>query len=387
VSAGSRRSVLGGVLALVVIGVIGALVAVNVFGGSEPEHPPAGSPVVRDATLHVDGNVIRRADGSRFIVKGANIFGLPHYDSPGSATVDQALLNETEQTYKLRHEIAAKMRSLGLNTIRLQVGSAAYKSQLYMSKDEYVQRVDDIVEAFKAEGIYTVIGDHDYTGDTAKFTAGYRSSFELFQAIIDKVGVREPYLIFNPFNEPSSDSNWAAWREPNRDTLQWLRQTAGFQGVVLLDMASWSWEFSPTEAQGMIDLDRTLRADGKPNVVFSNHRYPGDNTTWTGSERETYIRTVLQYAERYPMLSGEHGWSLNGRGWDDSQPDGGDGWQRGQWLSQLLDYLSSTAVPHGYNGVIAWVWHWDYNSLTVEDRLNWNEHGQIFYDHYLSRVS
>jgi len=379
----TKLCILGVVL---VLAVVAAVVAVNVFADSEPSPPSSDGRVAADAVLRVDGNVIRRADGSRFIVKGANIFGLPHYTSPGSATVDQALLNETEQTYKLRHAIAAQMRSLGLNTIRLQVGSEAYKSELYMSRAEYVQRVYDIVEAFKAEGIYTIVGDHDYTGDTAKFTANYRNSFELFQAIIAKVGAREPYLIFNPFNEPSNDTNWAAWRTPNRETLQWLRGTAGFQGIVLLDTASWSWEFSPAEAQAMIDFDRTLHPDGQPNVVFSNHRYPGDNTSWTGSERTSYIESVLQYADRYPLLSGEHGWSLNGRGWDDSQPDGGAGWQRGQWLSELLDYLSSTAVPAGHNGVVAWVWHWDFNSLTSQDRLTLNQHGEIFFKHYFSKV-
>jgi hypothetical protein len=339
-----------------------------------------------DSALHVDDNVIRRSDGSRFVVKGANIFGLPHYGYPNPTTVDQGLRFETDQTYQQRTQIAAKMQSLGLNAVRLQVGSDTYNRQLYMSKTQYVQRIYDIVQAFKARGIYTMISDHDYTGSTTKLSSNYRDSFELFQAIINKVGPKEPYLIFNPFNEPSNNNDWAAWRTPNRETLRWLRQTAGFDGVVMLDTTGWSWNFSPTEAQSMMDYDGTLHADGDSNIVFSIHRYPNNNTSWTGDERTSYINNVLQYADRYPLLAGEHGWSLGGVGWDSSQPDGGSAWKRTTWLSQLLDYIVGTAVPNGWNGVFGWAWHWDFNSMTDGDRLTWNEHGQIFYDHYYSKL-
>jgi len=351
-----------------------------------PQGPQGPDVSLSDAALHVDGNVIRRSDKSRFIVKGSNIFGLPHYGYPNPSTVDQGLRFETDTTYAKRDQIAADMQSLGLNAVRLQIGSDTYKRQLYMSKDQYVQRVYDIVQAFKARGIYTMVSDHDYTGSTSKLASSYQNSFELFQAIINKVGADEPYLIFNPYNEPSNSNDWSSWLTPNRETLRWLRQTAGFHGVVMLDTTGWSWNFSSTSAQSLMDFDRTLHSDGKSNIVFSIHRYPNDNTSWTGDERSSYINNVLQYANRYPMLAGEHGWSLGGVGWDSSKSDGGTAWQRTTWLSQLLDYLATTAVPNGWNGVFGWAWHWDFNSMTSDDRLSLNQHGQIFYDHFYSKV-
>jgi hypothetical protein len=157
----------------------------------------------------------------------------------------------------------------------------------------------------------------------------------------------------NPYNEPYGEETWtwAQWVTANKDTLTYLRNTAGFKGVVALDSPSWAGAFDVASFQQVQAHDATLLG-GTANVMFSNHWYP--NFGLQPPDEAFNNSNVV------PLIMGELG-QIN-PGVTDVTP---------QYPKDVLSHAISIGIPNGFNGAFPWIWNWcDENSMTPSDEGN-----------------
>jgi len=305
--------------------------------------------------LSMQGVTLVNSDGKRFIVKGVN---LEFYRDRGCSYV-------TAGQYPARFDTAKKFKDLGINAVRMN-----YKTN-WLSEGDNLEKFLDIMDVFAQHGIYSMPSDHTYTG---KSLAGSENSYEMFERIIRGMRSRniESYLIMNPFNEPYNSANWPEWKSENKKVLTYLRTTANYRGVVVLDNPSWSGAFN-NDYSSYRELQRhdTFLLNGQPNLIFSNHWYPNISIS---SPRNQSARSG-----DIPTLIGELG-----------QINPGSSGLNPQYVRDVLDDVVLNGIPRGHNGVFSWIWNWcDANTMTTSwnDYVNLNQHGQLHMDHYHSKVS
>ncbi|MBX3064432.1 MAG: cellulase family glycosylhydrolase [Anaerolineae bacterium] len=325
-----------------IVGLCGLLVVFTVSSSIVQAQP--------SAALRVDGVTLVDGSGSRFIVKGVN---METWRDRGCSAV-------TLQQYEKRDEIAERMSSLGINAVRMNY----YQAWLYQGDN--LSKFLDLAETLVDHGMYVMPSDHTFS---SKSLGNRQRIFPMFQSIIEGMRERglEDHLIFNPYNEPGPVDRWSAWIEAQNDTLDFLRNTAGFKGVVVLDSRAWAADYDIDSYQQVMDHDAELLG-GEPNVIFSNHWYPNISIL--------HPRIVSDNANLTPVIFGEIG-----------QMNPGVTPPTPRYVQDLLDYVVEVGIPNSHNGVFLWLWSWcDRNSATREDYLTLTNYGQIYVDHYLSKV-
>lgn len=307
--------------------------------------------------LSVSGTTLQDTDGARFIIEGANV---EFYRDPGCTYV-------TDNGWTQRAQIAQKMKSLGINAIRLNY-SASWLGSSSANQTKFL----DFMQVFVQQGIYVMPSDHSFTG--RNLNGIENTSFPLFATIVNGAKSRgiEKYLIMNPYNEPYGEDwdsyGWSHWIQKNKDTLAYLRNTLNFKELVVLDTGSWAADFDVSSMNQVKQYDATLMG-GTAKVVFSNHWYP--NIPISNPQN------AMNNANQVPVLIGELG-QYNATPLNP------------QYVRDVLSYAINTGIPKGFNGVFPWIWNWcDDNSMTAEwdDHVNLSPYGQIFVDNYYSKVS
>jgi hypothetical protein len=306
--------------------------------------------------LTVSGTTLNQ-NGSRFIVEGAN---LEFYRDSGCSFI-------TTGQWAVRTQIIAKMKSLGINAIRFNY-EASWLGQSSTNLTQFL----DFMQLAAQNGMFVMPSDHSFTGLDL---VGYNTtSFPLFQSIITGVRSRgfENYLIMNPYNEPYGNTpgnNWDNWLIANKATLDYLRTTLNFKGIIVLDTRSWASSFDANYEGQAKTYDATLLG-GTANVVFSNHWYPNHDYT-------TRVKPTFDAATTLPELIGELG-----------QINPGVTNVVASYPISILDNVVSYALPRGHNGVFCWMWNWcDENSMTNGDYVTLNTYGQIYPTHYYNLVN
>lgn len=292
-------------------------------------------------TLHIQGNNWVTADGKRFIIKGANVEAYRDYIGGCGYVTDNLFTNDN------LNKMITAMRGVdgngGINAVRLNYDWRYINQGTYQNLSKYL----DIAQAFAKAGIYVMPSDHSETGRPLTSAS---LAMPTFKAIIDGFRSRgiEPYLIMNPFNEPANFSSWSAWVTANKTILDYLRNTAGFKGIVMLDTPEWASETDTASYQAITDYDAGLLG-GKANVGFDNHWYPNMPVTGSG-----YVDKSMTAAKSYPVAIGELG-----------QENPGASPLTPQYVTDVLNMVLNTGIPSGHNGVFAWIWHWcDINGMT-----------------------
>ena len=308
--------------------------------------PPGGG-------LTVSGNHVMLG-GSRFIFKGVNI---ESYRDAGN----QGLMN-TE--YNEFSQIVTKFTSIGVNAVRMM-----YNPTGYIHSGNNFANYCSMMQRLAAANIYFLPCDWSYTGVAI---SGYTTtSFPTFQQIINycKTNGIVDHLIMNPYNEPWGNvtPNESQWIAANNATLDYLRTTCGFTGLVVLDTTSWASTDVTTSLDACLSHDAGLLG-GTANLCFSNHWYYNQGTG-------NYTRMLGTTCKTYPFLVGEAGPAYPGRSTTDEA-----------WFTTLMDYIVSTGNPNGNNGFFPWIWWWtDYNQMT-NDGLTLNAVGNDVVSHYYSKV-
>jgi hypothetical protein len=308
----------------------------------------------------VDGNLLRLG-GKRWIARGTNVYVQEDGDR---AAVDGIWRN--------REAMYDRMVSLGINPVRLNYWTSVDPS-----------RVLDHVASAASRGLHVLLCLHDVTGRTGPDLLGtIDAGRRAMTALYETPGIGDnPLVYFEPWNEPGPGP-WPEWRTFMEASVSHLRGL-GYRRLVVVDTPSWSWTFSPEEADRMLAFDASLLG-GKAQVVFANHRYPRpkepSDVSYERAHRAEHDAGVLRHVGLYPILATEHGWNV-----DDPPQD------CERWLRELLRHLTRTAIPAGHNGVFAWMWSWDPNGQVMgfEDEravstLSW--YGELWEDEYYGKL-
>lgn len=317
------------------------------------------------AGLHVDGVTLRDVSGGRFIAAGLNIETYRDYDN-GCGYV-------TDGLYAIRATMADRIKALGVNIVRLN-----YANRFLTTAN--LGRFIEIAVEFASRGIYVMPSDHTYTG---QLLSNSSAAYPTMKKIIDAMPAQyRDYLVMNPFNEPGPDVARGDWINAQKNVLTYLRNTAKFDGVVVLDGSGWSTMLDVSAFQQVQGIDAGLRADGKPNVVFSNHLYPNI---------KDLPPKIWDAANKVPLLIGELG-QINP---DVSPLDP-------QYVKNIISTELNAGFANGHNGLFAWIWAWcDGNAMLDDDWTSANgqpsnvpytvnspltSHGTLWRDNYYSKL-
>ncbi len=300
--------------------------------------------------LHMQGTSLVNAQNQRFVIEGANIELFRDYGGCPEVTDGQ---------YPLRTQIATKMKSMGINVVRVNY------SQQYLNNTTNYNKFIDFMKVLTQNGIMVMPSDHSLTGNSLSTRSSY---YATMKKIVDsaKSGGFEQYLIMNPFNEPGPDDSWAQWVTAQKDILNYLRNTANFKGVVVLDTLSWAAAYDDTAMAQVVAHDDTLLPTS--NIIFSNHWYPNININSPKSAADN--------ANNIPILIGELG-----------QINPGSSGLDLQYAKNVLSYVVNPGISKGHNGVFAWIWNWcDENTMTNGDFQTLNSYGQTYVNSYYNLV-
>ena len=284
--------------------------------------------------LRVQGVTVVNDTGQRFVFAGVNMEMFRDYAN-GCDWV-------TNESYDLRSAWSDRLRAFGVNSVRLNY---AYR---FLNQGNNLTKYLDMAQEIAKRGIYVMPSDHTYTGGVL---TGASASYPMMKKIVDGVRARgfEDYLIMNPYNEPGPDISVAQWVQAQKDVLTYLRNTAGFQGIVALDGTGWSTLIDVNAFKQVMTFDASLRG-GAANVIFSNHLYPNikdlPGQIWTA-------------ARQVPLIVGELG-----------QENPGASALDPNYVKNVIAGALNTGIPAGHNGLFAWIWAWcDTNSM-VDDVWN-----------------
>lgn len=314
-------------------------------------------------TLHIQGNNWVTADGKRFIVKGVNVEAFRDYINGCGFVTDNLFVNDNIN--KMITTMKGVDPNGGINAVRLDFDWRYINQGTYQNLSKYL----DIAQAFTKSGIYVMISDYSNAGQPLTSTA---LAMPTFKAIIDGFRARgmEPYLIINPFNEPANFPSWADWVTANKSVLDYLRKTAGYTGIIMLDTPEWASGTDAASYQQIMSYDAGLLG-GTSNLGFSNHWYPNIPISGSG-----YLDKSVEAAKSFPIVIGEMG-----------QINPGASGLVPQYVTDVLNMVLNQGIPNGHNGIFAWIWNWcDANTMTEpwDNYQNLNTYGNMYKSYWSS---
>lgn len=310
--------------------------------------------------LRVQGVTLVNASGTRFVIAGLNMEMYRDYAN-GCGWV-------TDGTYAVRGVMADKVKALKVNAVRLNY---AYR---FLAQGSNLTKFLDMAQELANRGIYVMPSDHTYTGGVLSNAS---ASYPMMKNIVDGMRARglESYLIMNPWNEPGPDISVSAWVTAQKGVLTYLRNTANFKGVVVLDGTGWSTMLDVSAFQSVQTHDASLL--GSANVAFSHHLYP--NITGLPSQLWTAAKQV-------PLLVGELG-----------QENPGASPLDPNYVKNTINGFLNTGMPNGHNGLFAWIFAWcDTNkmlndwegdaSVPYSASSTLSSHGVLWRDNYFNKL-
>lgn len=294
----------------------------------------------RPVGLHLEGVQLTDATGQRFYAAGLNVEMYRDYDG-GCGWV-------TDGTYAIRGVMADRIKALGVNIVRLNY---AFR---FLNQAGNLARYLDMAAELAQHGIYVMPADHTYTGGVLTNSGG---SFPTMKAIVDGMRERglENYLVMGGWNEPGPiaekdpqrKADLASWSRAYQNLLTYLRTTAAFNGIVVIDGTGWSTLLDVDAFKALQAFDAELRG-GAANVIFSHHLYP--NIT----ELPAQIWTA---SNQVPLIVGELG-----------QENPGASPLRPQYVKDVISAELNAGFANGHNGLFAWQWAWcDSNGMLQDD--------------------
>lgn len=194
--------------------------------------------------------------------------------------------------------------------------------------EAFARRVDQVVDAFLAKGMYVILDVHHYTQISGDAQHG-PNEFKVDPAVLDQRLVnlwkqiaaryrsRSPKLLFELLNEPHGRLNGEAWNRLAAQTLAAVRATNPTRTVLI----------GPGEWNGIPELPK-LRLPRDRNIIVSIHNYDPMSFTHQGVEwmpqfpvgptccdakQRQDITNALDAAKRwsdangYPLYLGEFG--------------------------------------------------------------------------------
>jgi hypothetical protein len=276
----------------------GSQVAVSVL--ETPTAGLVGIAPVADITSTVSQLRQGSLTGPRMVLAGIALWGIQDTIVGPSPLGDQWLA--------ARDQIAATLRSWGVNYVRIRVWADYWNGLGATDQAAYVAKAVAWRDAMKAQGILTCFCwwdplDGAFSG--ALWATNYNRSFALMAAIINAIGVNDPWTFVEPGNEPNNMTA-DAWYAAMAATITYLRSTLGYQNLLVIDPNAWAHTWDDTRFTNLENLDATLTASGRANLIFAWHEYANNYSgqTWNTS---TFTANTGGSSQKHPYFMGEWG--------------------------------------------------------------------------------
>jgi hypothetical protein len=275
-----------------------------------PAGGPTGAPLVVPATAGAGAHLVTVGSTGRLKLHGVVVWGVTDFIS-GQFGTDQ---------HANRDAIAANIAAWGGNVIRLRVLADEYVHLTAMGSDaNYLQWIKDWVATAKAHGLYLQICWWDsLDSQSGKNGAGWANAYSYAFPMMADVhaaleladGSDDPAVFYEPFNEPNNVS-WSQWLPAMKATVAQFRQTARYQGILVIDTTTWSHDYSDSYMGQLEAYDATLTASHQANLAFARHDYTDDyGNDFTGG---AWIANTGGNATAHVMYETEFG-NYNGPG-------------------------------------------------------------------------
>ncbi|MBX7098485.1 MAG: hypothetical protein K1X89_12305 [Myxococcaceae bacterium] len=300
---------------------------------------------------YVVGSELKHGDGRRLTVSGVNLETLRYVDTCTTTYFADHWAN--------RVALAQRLRGLGINVVRLNVGTAAYQS-----RSDAIDKLADLIEAFAAQGIYSMPSDHSHSGQAL---TDLTDTLALMGQIVAKARARgvEAFLVLNPFSEPGTIT-WSAWQTASQTALTTLRGTHGFSGVVVLDTINYATGYDATTFTAVVNHEKSVNG-GKSNVVFAHGWYP--NIPLSNAI------AAMNHPASPLLVTGVGAINPGTSPYTPTYP------------ADVADWLVDAGIPQGHNGLLPWLWLWcDENSLT-DGGSGLTEYGALMNSHYFAKIA
>jgi endoglucanase len=315
----------------------------------------AGTPGGPAPQLHVSGNKLVNAGGTRVVLHGVDRSGTEYMCVQGNGIFDGPF----------RKPSVSAMRRWDVNAVRVPLNEACWNAESYVNPAyagaTYRTAIRRYVNLLNANGIVAILDLHWTDGAYTGPSAGCSSAEAVCQKPMPDAAQSIPFwrsvaetfkgndaVIFDLFNEPyperatggSETEGWQCWLHGGHACVGISYQVAGMQALVNA--------VRKTGARNVImlggleyanDLTQWLRykpADPDHNLAASWHSYNFNAC----SARACWISQVAPVIGKVPVIAGEIG-----------ENDCAD-----TYISPLMRWLD-----HQHTSYLAWAWNADFN--------------------------
>ncbi len=323
------------------------------FGAENTQPPPNGvTPVLVGRTLEA-GNT-----GNRLLMRGVAVWGIQDNITSNN--------NVGNDEYNDRVTIANTIKAWGGNEIRLRVLACDYNNQTYMSNATELQEIQNWQTAAQNAGLYIGITWWDPSDCGSSISHGawasnYSEAFPMMEAVIKQLGATNPWVFYEPFNEPNGISE-AQWVTAMTATDNLFR-AQGYKGILVMDTNQYSHQFDATDMQNLQANDaKQAGMNNTSQIIFAKHDYSNefpnpstfDTTDW---ENNSYGTGTWNLSE-FPVWETEFG-NYN------------VGSENLNWSSEAATAMAGYVNNGTLVGASAFVWNWvDPNTITYNSDQN-----------------
>lgn len=306
--------------------------------------------------------------GGRIKMEGVNVWGIETITLSGFGN-DQ---------YADRVNIINTIKSWGANHIRFRLQASDYDAQTYMTKAEYLNRIQQWKTLAESAGLYINFAwwdGHDGPYSDTNWATNYSQAFTMMTDVVNAIGPNDPMVFYEPFNEPTGAPNDVQWLNAMKDTVRHFRNDLHYTGILLIDPRVWSHCYEDTNFTALEQYDSTLTGmNGTHQIIFTKHDYANEYTnpdggfdssewptnsggcgTWNFTKHATWESEFGNYngsptSVHLPWSQGAATWM--GNKVKDATITGATAFLFGPWLDQNAMTTSDNSTPTVWGGYV-----------------------------------
>lgn len=267
-----NRRFIAMVLFAVYVATLVVSLSATFLGGKASAISPETRPTLVGREIHMG------PEGGHIIMQGVNVWGIETITMDGFG----------DDQYADRVNIVNTIKSWGANHVRFRLQASDYNAETYMSKAEYLNRIQQWHDLITDAGMYFMpvwwdAHDGPYSGaawgDTSPGaeTTNYTQAFPMMTDVMN-LFPNDPMVLYEPFNEPTGAVNDVQWVNAMQDTISHFRDN-GYTGILLIDPRVWAHCFDDTDFDALEAHDATQAGmNGTHQIIFTKHDYAREYT-------------------------------------------------------------------------------------------------------------
>ena len=204
-------------------------------------------------------------DGGHVKMMGVNIWGIETVTMDGFG----------DDQYADRVNVVNTVKSWGANHVRFRLQASDYNAETYMTKAEYLNRIDQWRDLITSAGMYfmPVWWDaHDGPHSGVDWETEYNQAFPMMTDVLNTLG-DDPMVMYEPFNEPTGAVDDVSWVNAMKGTISHFRDN-GYTGILLIDPRVWAHCFDDADFDELEAHDAAETGmNGTHQIIFTKHDY------------------------------------------------------------------------------------------------------------------